>query len=156
MGKVLRGGLFQRTYGTLDAEARLGVLTTIGLKTVQRIGHRHKVPELRTLTDLAAGFDAVDAWVRADDAVGGLFALGDLFDGLIRALIERARELLGENADEPTTEHLKVMSEALSAERSPAEAKLLLAAVVELDFTATPQVVELSATDERFALPIEA
>jgi len=154
MGRVLRSGLFQRCYSALDEESRLGVLSTIGLKTVQRIGHRHKVPELRTLTNLAAQFTVVDSWVSAEEADGGMFAMGDLFDGLVRALIERARELLGENADEPTAEHMRVMSDALAAERSLAEARLLLAAVVELEFTATPQVIELSATDERYGLPI--
>ncbi len=137
----------------MSPEERRQLLDVIGLKTCQRVGHRHKVSELRSLRDLASGFEAVDAWVTATDAPGGRRAMGDLFDPLLADLVRRARSLLGAAADEPTAEQLKEMAEALAAERSVTQTRLLLAAVVELGFTAAPEALALSGTDPRFALP---
>ena len=73
-------------------------------------------------------------------------------NGVLTSRIERARELPGENADEPTTDQLGAMADALATERSLAESRLLLATVVEFQFTAAPEVEALAAQNERFAL----
>lgn len=153
LNQVFRGGIVQQCYSLLEPDERHGVVAAIGMKACQRIGHRYKIVELRTLTDLNSQWTAVDAWLGAADAAGGAPAMGDLFEPLLRVLIDRARELLGDHSDEPETEHLLAMGETLAAERSFAQVRLLLAAVVELDFTAAPEVLKLAATDPRFAIP---
>jgi len=153
LDQVYRGGLVQRCYKLLEPSERREVLAAIGVKPCQRIGHRYRVVELRTLTDLDSQWTAVDEWLSAADATGGAPAMGDLFESLLQALVERARELLGDQSDEPEVEHLLAMGETLAAERSFAQVRLLLAAVVELDFTAAPEVLRLAATDPRFSLP---
>lgn len=153
LDQVFRGGLVQRCYNLLEPDERHAIIAEIGLKACQRIGHRYKIVELRTLTDLDSQWTVVDQWLGATEAAGGAPAMGDLFEPLLRVLIERARELLGDHSDEPEAEHLLAMGEALAAERSFAQVRVLLAAVVELDFAAAPEVLQLAAIDPRFALP---
>ena len=152
MGRVARGGVVHRLYLSLSDDERRTLLDVIGFKTWQRMGHRHKVPALRTITS-PEGWTVVDAWLADPAGEGGPGAVGDLFDGLLRSLVERSREVLDVRADEPSTDDLRTLAEALSAERSEVQARLLLAAVVDLEFTAMPQALELAAAEPRFALP---
>jgi len=155
-GHAHRGGEVYTVYLALTAEERREVLEAIGLKWCQRIGHRHKIGALRDLKDLEAGAATVEAWIVDEHPDGSSRAFGDLFDPLLTALIDRAVELLGENSDEPTTDQLEAMADALAIERSAAQVRLLLAAVVEFQFTAAPEAQELAARQERFALPESA
>jgi hypothetical protein len=149
---VARGGPVHSTYCALDDGDRAGVVATIGLKHCQRIGHRYKVPALRALTDLDTGWVVVDGWIRDDAAAGSPKAFGDLVQPLLVELIDRARTVLGDKSDEPSTDDLAAMAETLLEERSAAHVRLLLAAVVEHEFTAAPQALELAQRDERFAV----
>jgi hypothetical protein len=144
-----------RLYGVLSADERRQVIEAIGLKHCQRIGHRHKIAALRTLADLDAGWSTVDAWLVDDAAPGGTLAFGDLFGPLSVELVDRARELLGEHSDDPGVEDLEAMATALAAERSEVLARLLLAVVVDFEFTAAPDVLTVAAADPRFSLPTE-
>jgi hypothetical protein len=141
-----------RTYCALDDGDRAGVVAAFGLKHCQRIGHRHKVPELRTLTDLDDGWAVVDGWIREDAAGGASKAFGDLVQPLLLELIDEARTTLGDKSDEPSTDDLAAMAETMAGERSAAQVRLLLAAVVEHEFTAAPQALELAQRDDRFAV----
>jgi hypothetical protein len=152
MGRVARGGVVHRLYLSLSDDERHALLDVIGVKTWQRMGHRHRVPALRNVTS-PEGWTVVDAWLADPAGEGGGRAVGDLFDGLLRPLVERSRELLGDHADEPSVDDLRALAETLSAERSEAQARLLLAAVVDLEFAATPHALELAAAEPRFALP---
>jgi hypothetical protein len=149
-GHVARDGDVHKLYRSLDPSDRHAVLEAIGVKWCQRIGHRHKLPLLRDVQDLSSDWTAVDDWLAGEPASS---AVGDLFDPLITGLIDRGREILGDDADEPTTEHLTAMSNTLADERSVAQARLLLAAVVEFEFTAAPEARDVAAADPRFALP---
>jgi len=151
--RLARGGVVHRLLGELTGSERADFVDTIGLKHCQRIGHRHRIPELRSLRSFDEDRTVVDRWLVADDAEGGSRAFGDLLAPWGDAMVSRARELLGEHADEPEVEHLRAMADALTAERSLAQARLFLAAVVEWEFTAAPAVRELASTDERFAVP---
>ena len=111
--------------------------------------------ELRSLTDLGTQWEVVDAWITAPEAPGGIFSFGDLFDGLLRELVNRAREILGDRADEPSEADMLEVCEAIAAERSDAQARLLLAVVVEFEFTAKPEAQAVAAAHARFALPPE-
>jgi hypothetical protein len=150
-GHVARGGLVHRVYEALADDERHAVVEAIGLKHAQRIGHRHKVAALRDLKDLASQWGIVDGWVRGDDSSSR--AIGDLFDPFLASLVTRARELLGEHADEPNAEQMTAMAQALADERSVAVARLLLATVVELEFTAAPEARAVGESDDRFTLP---
>lgn len=155
MGRALRGGYVQKFFGSLDPVERRLLIEAIGLKICQRVGHRHKVAEFRGLTDLGAQWEVVDAWITAEQAPGGIFSFGDLFDGLLRELVGRARELLGDRADEPSEADMLEVCAALASERSDAQARLLLALVVEFEFTAKPEALAVAAANERFSLPPE-
>ena len=48
---------------------RREVLAAIGVKPCQRIGHRYRVVELRTLTDLDSPWTAVDTAVNGEDCL---------------------------------------------------------------------------------------
>jgi hypothetical protein len=155
MGRTLRGGYVQKFFASLEAVDRRLIIEAIGLKACQRIGHRHKVVELRGLTNLTDQWEVVDAWITVEQAPGGIFSFGDLFDGLLRELVERAREILGDRADEPSESDMLEVCETIAEERSDAQAKLLLAVVVEFEFTAKPEALAVAAANARFAIPAE-
>lgn len=149
---VARGGPVHSTYCALDDGDRAGLVATFGLKHCQRIGHRYKIAGLRELTDLDDGWAVVDTWIRDDDAGGAPKAFGDLVQPLLVELIDQARTVLGDKSDEPSTDDLAAMAETIADARSEAQVRLLLAAVVEHEFTAAPQALELAQRDERFAV----
>lgn len=153
IGRILVDGQVHRLYETLADDERRDVVFAIGTKTAQRVGHRHKVAELRNLVDAGAEWAVVDAWIRERDDARSFRALGDLFAPLLDELVGRAVEMLGDNADDPTADQLKEMGEEMAFERSWPQVRLLLAAVVELMFQADDQAKALSAADERFRIP---
>ena len=151
-GRVFTDGDVYRLYVMLEEQDRRDVVFAIGTKTVQRVGHRHKVADLRNVTDIASQWESVDTWIRDRDEARSVRAFGDLFAPVLEELVGRAIELLGDNADEPTAEQLRVMGEEMAFERSWPQTRLLMAAVVELMFQADEAAKELSAADERFRL----
>jgi hypothetical protein len=152
IGRVFADGDVHRLYLILDEADRRDVVFAVGIKATQRVGHRHKVPALRNVTDIASQWETVDAWIRERDEARSIRAFGDLFAPLLDELVARAIELLGDNADDPTSDQLREMGEEMAFERSWAQTRLLLAAVVELAFQADEAAKALSAADERFRL----
>jgi len=153
IGRIFTDGQVHRLYESMGDDDRRDIVFAIGLKTAQRIGHRHKVAELRNLVDLGSEWAVVDQWIRERDAARSVRALGDLFGPLLDELVGRAVEMLGDNADEPTADQLKEMGEEMAFERSWPQVRVLMATVVELMFQADEQAKELSAADERFRIP---
>lgn len=153
IGRIFADGQVHRLYESMDDDDRRDIVFAIGVKTAQRIGHRHKVAELRNLVDVGSEWQVVDAWIRERDPQRSVRAMGDLFGPLLDELVGRAIEVLGDNADDPTADQLKAMGEEMAFERSWPQVRLLLAAVVELMFQADEQAKALSAADERFRLP---
>lgn len=152
IGRVFVDGDVYRLYLLLEEADRRDIVFAIGTKSAQRVGHRHKVADLRNVTDIASQWETVDAWIRDRDDARSVRAFGDLFAPLLDELVNRAIELLGDNADDPTAEHLREMGEEMAFERSWPQTRLLLAAVVELAFQADESAKELSAADERFRI----
>lgn len=153
IGRVFTDGQVHRLYRGMSEEDRRDIVFAVGLKTAQRIGHRHKVAGLRNLVDLNSEWSAVDGWIVEPSEPHPLRGLGDLFGPLLDELVGRAVELLGDNADDPTMEQLREMGEEMAFERSWPQVRLLMAAVVELMFQADEQAKALSAADERFRIP---
>ena len=153
IGRIFTDGVVHRLYDSLDDDGRRDIVFAIGLKTAQRVGHRHKVAALRNVSDLAAEWGVVDGWIREREAARSVRALGDLFAPLLEDLVGRAVEILDEAADDPTADQLREMGEEMAFERSWAQVRLLLAGVVELGFQADEQAKVLAASDERFRLP---
>lgn len=153
IGRIFADGPVHRLYESLDDDGRRDVVFAIGLKAAQRVGHRHKVAELRNLVDVGAEWEVVDTWVRDREDARSVRALGDLFAPLLEDLVSRAVELLDEAADDPTADQLREMGEELAFERSWPQVRVLLAGVVELGFQADEQARALSASDERFRIP---
>jgi hypothetical protein len=153
IGRVFTDGHVHRLYESMDDDDRRDVVFAIGLKTAQRIGHRHKAVDLRNLLDLNSEWGVVDRWILERDPARSVRALGDLLGPLLDELVGRAVELLGDDADDPTADQLKAMGEEMAFERSWPQVRLLMAAVVELMFQADEQAKALSAADERFRIP---
>lgn len=153
IGRVFADGPVHGLYCSLEEADRRDIVFAIGVKTCQRVGHRHRLVEFREITDIASEWAVVDAWIQSAERQATLRSFGDLFGPLLTELVGRAVEILGDNSDAPTAEQLREMGEELAFERSWPQVRVLMAGVVELGFEAEAEARSLSESDERFRIP---
>lgn len=139
-----RGGAAHACFCNLDVVERRSVLKRIGIRHINRVGHKKHVPQLRMIRDLEANFEAIDQFLLSKELNDGITIIGDVFADTLNQVWDRAVEILGSASEFPTVNDLVLMRRTLNEEFSLPFIDMFLAASVEVKVNCRNELLKLN------------
>lgn len=155
-GMSRKGGLTHRTWAGFDADERRSVVGALDRSDVVAAAEAIDAVGLAN----AARTDDLDALVSAferalDGARSSNRSVGHLLRVLVAPALQAIQDELGDESAHPSVEALGRAGEAVGEQLSFAGVRLVFAAAIEWAMPARPELRQLVAADERFAIAPE-